>query len=336
MAKKHLILVHGRAIKPARKAMVELAFQALASGLKRAGKGELANRLDDGVKVSFCYYGDISNRILAKASSATAKKLTARDPEHGNAPCFPADPLEKAFGLTDEFRNFDRRTYTELLRASDDLRLLDEAADAVSLFGALLTGGLLNTWVINAATADLGAYLTSHGVGSDIRERVGDTLEQALTDGEDICLLTHSMGCMIAYDLMWKYAHMKEYTALRSKGNRVALWLTIGNPLGETGVRRNLLDGRYPEEDKYPLGQIRNWANFYAEDDFVSHVEKVGPIYRAMPKSQAPVKITDTHLYNCWVYSDVKTGRKTVNPHDFYGYMMHPKVAGSLAEWISG
>ncbi|MGF9691268.1 hypothetical protein AAIH46_00495 [Rhizobium sp. 0TCS1.26] len=337
MARKHLILVHGRSIKPAREALITLSHQALASGLRRAGRQDRAPALSDGrIKVSFAYYGDINNRILSKADAGTRKKLTAKDPAFGNAACFPSAPLEDAFALTEHaYPRFDAATYKKVLQQSDDWKLLDEAADAVSLFGALLTGGLLNTWLINQATADLGAYLTSHSIGSEIRARLSETLEAALSDGDDICLLTHSMGCMVAYDILWKYAHMNEYAALRNRGNRVALWLTIGNPLGETGVRRNLLDGRYSEDDKYPTGQIDTWANFYAQDDYVAHIERIAPIYRTMPKPGAPSSITDTKIYNCWVYQDVKNGRQTSNPHDLYGYLMNQKVAGRLADWIA-
>lgn len=334
MSKKHLVLIHGRAIKPSRDAMIDLSRRAIGSGLARANRGAAKTIFEsDEVKFSFCYFGDISNAILAEKSKNEAAKLTETDPETGRK-VFPAEPLQEAFALTDRLKTFDKRTYTELLKDADDLRMLDDASDMVSLIGSLFTGGILNKWAIDKATADLGAYLTSHAIGSEIRGRLGEILAPALAAGDDICLVAHSMGCMISYDVLWKYAHTSEYAALRDKKNPVSLWLTIGNPLGEDGVRRNLLDGRYVEAEKYPLHLVTEWSNFYAQDDFVAHVEKIAPIYRKMPAAGRPRSITDTQIFNCWHYEDVKHGRLTSNPHDLYGYLMHQAVGGRLADWL--
>lgn len=334
MSQKHIILIHGRAIKPSEKAMIDLSRRAIASGLSRAKRQPAAQLFESSkVKFSFCYFGDISNEILAQNSKTQRDKLTEKDPVSGK-PCFPAKPLHEAFELTDALPTFDKKTYAQVLRDADDLRLLDDAADMVSLFGSLFTAGFLNKWTIDKATADLGAYLTSHKVGSDIRARLGDILAPALSNGEDVCLLAHSMGCMISYDVLWKYARTSEYTELRKKQNPVKLWMTLGNPLGEDGVRRNLLDGRYVEAEKYPLHMVRDWANFYAQDDFVAHIEKIAPIYNKMPANGRPQSITDSHVYNCWHYKDVKRNRMTSNPHDLYGYLMHQTVAARLADWL--
>jgi hypothetical protein len=334
MPQKHIILIHGRAIKPSQKAMIELSRRAITSGLGRAKRQPAAHLFESNkVKFSFCYFGDISNEILAQNSKEQREKLTDKDPVSGK-PCFPAQPLQEAFELTNALKSFDKKTYAQVLRDADDLRLLDDAADMVSLFGSLFTAGLLNKWAIDKATADLGAYLTSHKIGSDIRARLGDILAPALIKGDDICLLAHSMGCMISYDVLWKYAHQSEYADLRKTQNPVTLWMTIGNPLGEDGVRNNLLDGRYVAEEKYPRHMLREWANFYAKDDFVAHIEKMAPIYNKMPSDGRPNRITDTQIYNCWHYKDVKGKRMTSNPHDLYGYLMHQSVAGRLADWL--
>lgn len=335
MAKKHLIIVHGRAIKPAENVIRDLATKAITNGLGRAKRPDAVAAFKN-VKISLGYYGDISNAILAENSKTEKAKLTATDPDHGNKPCFPAEELHAAFKLTDaRSKNFDKAAYGKILSEASDSRYIDELADTFSLFGALLTGGLFNKLAINVATKDLGAYLTSHSVGSAVRSRLSNTLEKALAAQEDVCLLTHSMGCMVAYDVMWKFAHQSEYEKFRSKQAPVSLWLTIGNPLGEPGVRQNLLDGRYPDEDRYPRGQIRDWANFYAVDDFISHAENMAPAYRGMKDGKGLPKITDTEIYNCWIYEDIRHRTVTSNPHDLYGYLMNQKVAARLADWLT-
>lgn len=331
---KHVVLVHGRAIKPADTVLRDLAIEALKEGITRAGGNGLVDDSGNAVKFSSAYFGDISNAILAKSSAKVAKKLTDADPLHGGAPCFPRGPLDTGFVRTSSFKRFDKAQYKKVLDEASDSRWLDEAADWASSLAGLLTGGFLNLLGITVATEDLGAYLTSHKVGSDIRSRLDAVLRPALEAKEDVCLITHSMGCMVAYDVMWKYAHMSEYAEFRRKQSQISKWITIGNPLGETGVRRNLLDGRYGEDEKYPSNQMKAWTNIFAEDDFISHVAKLAPEFKSNAQTGLP-KIVDKKIYNCWVYEDMDhDNRLTSNPHDLYGYLMNPITAQEVVDWL--
>jgi hypothetical protein len=331
---KHIILVHGRAIKPADAVLRELAKKALEEGVKRAGGAGLRDANGNAVTFSSAYFGDISNQILGRSASV-AQKLTETDPLHGNMPCFPRGPLDRGFELTTAFPRFDKARYQKVLAEASDMRWLDEAADWASSLAGLLTGGFLNLLGINVATEDLGAYLTSHNVGSAVRGRLDALLRPALLRQDDVCLITHSMGCMVAYDLMWKYAHMSEYADFRDRQRKVSKWVTLGNPLGEVGVRRNLLDGRYGEAEKYPSNQIEAWTNIFAEDDFISHVAKLAPEFKSNAKTGLP-KIVDKKIYNCWVYEDMdEAGRLTSNPHDLYGYLMNPTTAQEVIDWLA-
>lgn len=332
---KHIILMHGRAIKPADDVVRELAVRALEEGIRRAGGNGLVGSDGQVVKFSSAYFGDISNAILARSNAKVASKLTDADPLHGGAPCFPRAPLDIGFALTIAYKKFDKAQYRKVLDEASDSRWLDEAADWASSLAGLLTGGFLNLLGITVATEDLGAYLTSHRIGSEIRGRLDAILRRALGAEDDVCLITHSMGCMVAYDVMWKYAHMSEYAEFRSRQRQVTKWITIGNPLGETGVRRNLLDGRYDEEEKYPSHQIKAWTNIFAEDDFISHVAKLAPEFRSTPQNGLR-KIVDKKIYNCWVYEDLDHAKRlTSNPHDLYGYLMNPTTAQEVVDWLA-
>jgi hypothetical protein len=335
MAVKHLILVHGRAIKPAGTALAKLARKAVMRGLERADQASVAQRIEAGqIKFSSAYYGDISNEIEAKASEKTAKLLTAKnDPIYSFRPCFPIAELEDAYALTDKLPNFTKTQYHKVLAIAEDWRLLDEAASVASLFGQLFTFGLLNSALISAVKSDLTSYLTSQTTGTLVRQRLGAVLEKALLDGDDICLVTHSLGCIVAYDMFWKYSFRSEYASLREKKKRVRLWLTMGCPLGEAGVRRNLLDGRYLDDERFPRNQFLDWVNVHAEDDFISHIKSMRQTYSIMPRKGYCRAIEDKHIYNCWHYSDVKSGKLVSNPHDMYGYLMNPATAGYIAKW---
>ena len=45
---------------------------------------------------------------------------------------------------------------------------------------------------------------------------------------------------MVAYDVLWKLSRMSEYREVCESGNLVARCMTLGCPLGETGVKANL------------------------------------------------------------------------------------------------
>jgi hypothetical protein len=332
MARKHIILVHGRDIKPAVSEMEKLARRALQEGFRRSGSAVPLSGAG-AVKFSLVYFGDITNDIQAKASKVDKAKLTARDPDFGNAACFPIEPLKAGFDTTGAVKKFDEPAYASIISKADDLRLLDEAADFASLIGQLFTFGILNTVAINMATADLGAYLTEHKTGSAIRDRLQNVLRPALEAGDDICLVTHSLGCMVAYDVFWKFSMTSEYEKFRALGKKVSLWLTIGCPLGEAGVVRNLLDGRYGDSEKYPRRQFARWENVYAKDDYIAHVERMAPVYKPMVKRDYADSIKDRQIYNCWSYIHSMTGRLVSNPHDLYGYLMHQDVGKMINAW---
>lgn len=332
---KHIILVHGRAIKPAGSELAALAQKAIVRGLERAGKPAVAKRVKDGkIKFSSAYFGDINNRIEAANSKKTAALLTAQnDPGSTFMPCFPAAELKSAFALTDSLKTFDQKTYRHVLDISEDWRMLDEAAQAASLFGSLLTFGILNKLLIKTVKSDLTEYLTSQVTGSQVRARLHQPLDTALKDGDDICLVTHSLGCMVAYDIFWKYSFYQEYAHVRDAGKKVALWLTLGCPLGEPGVQANLLDGSTLASERYPRKQFLDWVNVYAEDDFIAHATSMRATFSQMRTKKYCREISDKKIFNCWHYSDAKEGHLVSNPHDLYGYLMNQETAGFIAQW---
>lgn len=89
-----------------------------------------------------------------------------------------------------------------------------------------------------------------------------------MLEDEDVALVSHSMGCMVSYDVLWKFSRMSEYKELWDK--KIKLWMTLGNPLGEPAVLRNLYDSNEPQDGKYPKNII-HWININAKDDYVAH-----------------------------------------------------------------
>lgn len=334
MSAKHLILIHGRSIKPEKAGMRRLALDAIKEGLHRANHDLIANKIgksgNGNIKFSFAYYGHINNEIQADNSPSDAALLTDKDAN--GLPVFPIACLQKDFKHTKAIKRFNKSAYEKILRETDDSRFLDEIADIGSFFGSLFSLGILNTAAIRYAKPDMGEYLRSQETGSRVRDTLGEILKPAMKRGDDICLVAHSMGSMVSYDQLWKYSMRSEYHDVQSSGTKIRLFLTIGCPLGERGVRRNLLDARFARAEKYPRN-IEQWKNFYARDDYISHVERMSRSFREMKKDKHISSIKDKKMYNCWTYEDLESKDRVSNPHDLYGYLMNQHIGAAIADW---
>ena len=328
---KHLIVIHGLSTKPAGRKKEELVRRSLLHGLERVDTAAAKAVGTPKVKYSFVYYGDVSNREMVNAGAKSKKDLpAANDTEYEFKPCEEEDSYDEDLDLllARSTSAFGKADYKKLLAQHRDRRWLDEAASVTSAVASLFG---LNDEVVARATPDMGAYLMTRKVGSEVRERLAKPLKPALLDGDDICLVSHSMGCIVSYDVLWKFSQMSEYRAIQNKGTRVALWLTLGCPLGEPGVIKNLYDANERDEGKYPKNIVRNWLNIAARDDFVAHDRDVADDFADMRRKHRFVdSIRDKRIYNFWA------GTQGTNPHKFYGYLDNPQVATPIAEWING
>lgn len=324
--KKHLILVHGRSTKPSAKEKERLVRTALVHGVGRADD-DAAQRIRTGeVRLSLAYYGDINNRILRRSDESVWKWMTHKDPDHGNAPCEGGDYYEPAMSelLSRPTDAFSKRDYRRWLDEVKDLRGIDEVASIASAVASFFQ---LSDEFMRRSSEDMVQYLTRRTIGSEIRTRLQEPLRQALRCGDDVCLVAHSMGCIVAYDVLWKFSRLSEYRELR--GSRVKRWLTLGNPLGEPGVFKNLYDAREPDESRYPEDIIDTWINVSAHDDFICHDEDIGDDFREMKRRGHVGRIHDREkIYTFW------RGGSGHNPHKLYAYLNHPSVGAEIAEWI--
>ncbi|MEL7014310.1 MAG: hypothetical protein AAFO72_13670 [Pseudomonadota bacterium] len=332
---QRIILIHGRSTKPCKKDHAKLLERALLQGLNRVDPEKAAKVANGTVPVDYVYYGDVNNSIMAQTSQKIRDELTATDPDaesSPNAPCLPSDGYAEAIDDLKRFRTFNKRAYKTVIRENDSQTWLDNLARLASTVSALATATLLNEVVIKYATEDLAAYLMQRTIGSRIRERLHTPLKTALINGDDVCLVAHSMGTMVSYDVLWKFSRMSEYKDVQMAQNPVSLFLTLGAPLGEAGVKANLYDADERNHrdgtDKFPKDIIKSWHNIAAHDDFISHDPSLKDDFRPMLKFNYVDEIVDHRIYNCWAF------RGEANPHKFYGYLANPKTAGLIADWM--
>ncbi len=330
MRQKHIIFVHGRSIKPSASRKKRLIQDALMHGL-HAASPQAARLIAKGkVKCSFAYYGDINNSIMATHDADIAARLTAaNNATYGGDPCLPYAPYAKSLRQLLAIGTFDKAAYDLVVSQYKNQKYLDNVARVFSRFLSVMTRNKANEIVLARSSEDMSAYLMSRKVGSDIRERLQGPLRRAINAKDDICIVSHSMGCVVAYDVLWKLSQMREYQSLRRKSPKVSLWLTLGCPLGEAGVRGNLYDAREHAGGRFPKSIVQHWVNVTAYDDFIAHNPDMADDFAEMLEYGYVESITDLRMYNCWVHHN------TSNPHKLYGYLANQVVADQLAQWIN-
>jgi hypothetical protein len=176
---------------------------------------------------------------------------------------------------------------------------------------------------------DVLPYFQDHAFASRLRQRLQQVLIPALRRRERVLLIAHSLGSVVAYDVLWKLSHMSEYAALR--GRKIEGLVTMGSPLGDKLVKEQLLGWRYPVPQRYPTN-IARWTNLSARGDLVCHDASLANDFRPMLK-RGVVSHFEEHTNRCTVYR----GREGVwNPHKLYGYLILPELGRLVANHVGG
>lgn len=321
---KRIVVVHGRSTKPRKEEKERLVTEALCHGLERVS-GEAAGKVRSGeIGIDLIYYGDINNAILWASEQRPPKKFVADFLNSWNFPYEPDgrydEPLHSLFSW--KTANQNKSAYKRLRRQVRDQGFVDNILDVISPVLNLIG---LNDEVLNSFLPDMNAYFKYRMVGSMIRESLQKKLKTLLQEDADVCLISHSMGTIVAYDVLWKFSRMSEYSDIRDK--KVQLFMTLGSPLGDPVITKQLYDSNEPEDGKFPTN-INVWKNFSAQDDFISRDEQLADNFSVMVKRKFVSRITDEFIYTFWV------DKGELNPHKLYGYLDHNRVAKAIAGWI--
>lgn len=162
------------------------------------------------------------------------------------------------------------------------------------------------------------------GIADRIRRLVKNEIERACGQSGSVCVVSHSMGSVIAYEALWSLTHDDRRPA------DIGLFLTLGSPLGMNYVQRRLV-GLRDGSGRYPEG-IREWVNVSAVGDLVSVDQHVADDFAAMVAQGAADGIRDIHGN---VYTAFRNALG-LNPHRSYGYLAHPEVGAVIAGWLRG
>ena len=134
-------------------------------------------------------------------------------------------------------------------------------------------------------------------------------------------LIAHSMGSIIAYDVL---------TIFKPELN-INTFITMGSPLGLPNVMRKISNEQKlvlnsNQRLNTPPGVQKNWFNFSDLEDKVAMNYNLGDDYKPNTSGVAPV---DMIVNNNYTINDIN------NPHKSYGYLRTPEFANALNEFFT-
>jgi hypothetical protein len=311
---KRIILVHGRGFKPDREAFGQSWLEAIGHGLER-DRGAAARVRFEACARGFAYFGDASNAFLRDRIGPYDREADIADRRR----CL--DTLRN-FTTRDFLGERGREHYENTPGQSDfAAAVVDLVADPLAWIG-------LGERVIALKAPDLREYWNPDSdFASRARWTLTEILEPALRAGDDILVVSHSLGPLIAYDNLWKLSHYAEHRDVFETGHKLARWITLGCPLGNPTVRKNLKGHRASGARQYPAN-IREWINVAAVGDYIAHDPTVRGDYRALLELGLIESIEDHRIYNL----AIRHGKS--NPHHGVGYLVHPTVIEAIADWL--
>lgn len=304
-----LLLVHGRDFKPSAEDLYDLNIAALTIGIERdcSAMADAFHSLDK----RQAYYADLSNDFLTGCGGRYDETLDIGDRRNA---------LIKLAAIGKK-KNFSVGRYDRLPGKS---AISEFFAD---VFAPILGCLGLSSIMLRKVGADLGEYWNKNNEFADqARQRVRAVICAALDDDSRIILVTHGTGCIVAYDVLWQLSHDPKFSE-EYKNKKIDVWLTLGAPLGDSMVRKRLLGAGKKGVERYPSNVV-SWHNVSAEDDFVSHDNTLADDFQMMLKQRQVSFIRDYRIYNM----AIRYGKS--NPHSSLGYLVHPRVAQIISEWL--
>ncbi len=162
-------------------------------------------------------------------------------------------------------------------------------------------------WVIEAALTDVAYYLALAAVRDRVLDIVQTTIADARREHDEVVLVSHSLGTVVAYD------------ALQSADTArpVPLLVTLGSPLGLPVVRRHLIRKSGQAEPGVPDIDANGprWINAYDVRDVVALAH---PLASAFTGGAGAILDVVTH--------------NPSEPHAVDEYLADPDVAGPIAD----
>ena len=302
MLDREIIYIHGRDYKPEKQRLLNNWQDALRYGIKR-DFGEDTLKLFDSVSQDMSYYGDISNEFLSKHK----------------------EPYQKHYDIDDRKQSlFHLKKYKSEEFNKENYNKLKGKNSLKEFFADLIPPILhfigLGKFFVAKGIIDMEEYWRNDSdYSTKVTQRLQNILFPSLKENKNILLISHSLGTMVAYDLLWNLSHKEEYKELKEK--KLHTFITLGSPLGDETAKKTLQGSASCQVNPYPTN-IYNWYNIAAEDDYIAHDETISDEFRSINT------IKDIRNYNL----SLRHGKS--NPHHGTGYLISPELVKIVVDWL--
>jgi len=301
--KKVIIGIHGLGNKAPYKTEALWWKIAMSEGLKRIGKNPWIPKFE------LVYWADL---LYEKPLDPLLKD--SRDMLYMDEPYLPGPKVVPA-----RENHTIRRKVMEFVEHQLDKLILNE--DFSINYSAIADK------IVHRHFADLEAYYTdrftdSRGIHIRVRAEIRERLVTVIKKyrGYEIMLVGHSMGSIIAYDVLTLLIPLET----------IDRFVTIGSPLGFPVVQGKIAaewkeTGNGIRKMKTPPGITRKWYNFADLRDRVALIWQLRNNYSANLYGVAP---EDRDVINDY------TNGEEENAHKSYGYLRSEEFALALSEFV--
>jgi hypothetical protein len=162
-------------------------------------------------------------------------------------------------------------------------------------------------FVIEGFLTDVAYYLELQNMRETVLNLVEESLRKALPQGGSVVVVGHSLGSVVAYDLLIRLG----------RGIEVQLFVTAGSPLGFPIVEKNLLGKQAGERPRVPSAvplKAGGWINAFDVRDVVALLHPIAPDYIPATERQ----LVDEQTFN------------VSDPHSIVDYLSDPDIAGPI------
>ena len=278
----------------------------------------------------------IHRQVLGRCMRAGLERVDpdVAEPLRDGARCLTTAAWNHAFYRRHRNIELDKRSIERILEESEPshrdivdieafarrkTRILLRMGHAAPLFSSLFARRSMRLTV-----TETHRYLMNWGgIAKVVRNIVRSALLDAWSADEQVLLIGHSLGSVIAYDTLWELSHGE-----RHENGRVSLFMTLGSPLASPMILRGVQGARLSGRERYPE-IVDRWQNFSAHGEITALYPRLGPYYGEMVELGSLEALQDcTGFYNH--YRD----RGRLDVHTSYGYLITRPVAESIAGWL--
>ncbi len=297
-----IIGIHGLENKPPKKQLREWWIKSIDEGLTLIGKKDLP------YKFELVYWADIFHNKPLDSSISDV-----------NDPYFLEEPYVKSLNNLSTTENSTKKMILNYLEHQMDKIFLNDDLTPNFTF--------LSDFIFKKYFAELSEYYkvkqeTDTEQVTTFKDSVRNRLAEILKKHEkrEILLIAHSMGSIIAYDvLMFLVPEIKINTLI-----------TIGSPLGMSVILSKIAEEMREKKLNYKKPQtpdnVKNaWYNFADIDDKVAMNYNLADDY---DKNNAGIKVIDNLVTNDYIINNER------NAHKSFGYLRTKELSEVTADFI--